>query len=125
MLPWNPQGSIRGKIPQLRSALEGHVTDHHRFILNELMDHLEYLEGQIERFSQRIEEVTGPFEEAIKEVARLPGFEKRSAENVIVLDMISLVSNEAEGPPFCRLAWLFHAYAASRGNGQPLHIQYT
>jgi transposase len=74
---------LRGKIPQLRSALEGHVTDHHRFILNELMDHLEYLEGQIERFSQRIEKIIGPFEEAIEEVARLPGFEKRSAENVI------------------------------------------
>lgn len=74
---------LRGKIPQLRSALEGHVTNHHRFILSELMDHLEYLEGQIERFSQRINEVSGPFEEAIEEVARLPGFEKRSAENVI------------------------------------------
>jgi transposase len=74
---------LRGKIPQLRSALEGHVTDHHRFILSELIDHLEYLEGQIERFSQRINEVSGPFEEAIEEVARLPGLEKRSAENVI------------------------------------------
>jgi len=74
---------LRGKIPQLRCALEGHVTDHHRFILNELMDDLEYLEGQIERFSQRIDQVSGPFEEAIEEVARLPGFEKRSAENVI------------------------------------------
>jgi transposase len=74
---------LRGKIPQLCLALEGQVTDHHRFLLSELIDHLEYLEGQIERFSQRIEEVSGPFEEAIQEVARLPGLEKCSAENVI------------------------------------------
>lgn len=74
---------LRGKIPQLRLALEGHVTAHHRFILSELLDHIEYLEGQIERFSQRIEEVNCPFEQAIEEVARLPGFEKRSAENVV------------------------------------------
>ncbi len=74
---------LRGKIPQLRLALEGQVTDHHRFLLGELINHLEYLEGQIERFSQRIEEVSGPFEEAIHEVARLPGLEKCSAENVI------------------------------------------
>lgn len=74
---------LREKIPQLRLALEGNITDHHQFILSELMDHLEYLEGQIERFSERIEEVSGPFEEAIQEVACLPGFERRSAENVL------------------------------------------
>ncbi len=74
---------LRGKIPQLRLALEGHVTDHHRFILSQLIDHIDYLEGQIERFSQRIEEISGPFREAIEEVARLPGFKKTAAENLI------------------------------------------
>ncbi len=74
---------LREKIPQLQLALEGHVTDHHRFILSELMDHIDYLEGQIERFSQRIEEVSGPFREAIEEVARLPGFRNTASENLI------------------------------------------
>ncbi len=74
---------LRGKIPQLRLALDGHVTDHHRFMLRELMDHLDYLDEQIDRFSQRIEEICRPFAEAIEEVARLPGFEKRASENMI------------------------------------------
>ena len=74
---------LREKIPQLRLALQGHVTDHHRFVLGELMDHIEYLERQIERFSARIEEISRPFEQAIEAVARMPGFEKRSAQNVI------------------------------------------
>jgi len=74
---------LRDKIPDLCRALEGHVTDHHRFILSELMNHLEYLEGQIERFSRRIEEISGPFEEALREITLLPGFEQRSAENVV------------------------------------------
>lgn len=74
---------LRGKIPQLQMALEGHVTDHHRFVLKQLMDHLEYLESQIEIFSQRIEAVSRPFEEAIEAAARLPGFQRRSAENLI------------------------------------------
>ncbi len=85
---------LRGKIPQLGLALEGQVTDHHRFLLSKLMDHLEYLEGQIERFSQRIEEVSGPFEEAIQEVAHLPGLERRSAENV----MAEIGSNMGQFP---------------------------
>jgi transposase len=74
---------LRGKIPQLRLALEGHVTDHHRFMLDKLMDQLDYLDRQIDEFSQRIDEVSRPFAEAIEEVGRLPGFEKRAAENTI------------------------------------------
>lgn len=74
---------LRGKIPELQRALEGHVTDHHRFVLKQLMDHLDYLETQIEVFSQRIEEVSRPFEEALEAVTQLPGFERRSAENLI------------------------------------------
>jgi transposase len=77
------RSKLRGKIPQLQLALEGHVTDHHRFILGELMDQLDHLDGQINRFSQRIEEISRPFAEAIEQVARLPGFEKRAAENTI------------------------------------------
>jgi transposase len=74
---------LRGKIPQLQLALEGHVTDHHRFMLSELMEQLDHLDEKIDRFSQRIEDISRPFAEAIQEVARLPGFEKRAAEVVI------------------------------------------
>jgi len=74
---------LREKIPELCLALQGQVTDHHRFVLGELMDHIEYMERQIDRFSARIEEISRPFEKAIEAVARMPGFEKRSAQNVI------------------------------------------
>jgi transposase len=74
---------LRQKIPDLRLALQGHVTDHHRFVLAELMDQLEDLEDRIERFTKRIEEISGPFAPAIKAVAELPGFDQRSAQNVV------------------------------------------
>ena len=74
---------MRGKIPQLRLALEGHVTDHHRFMLSQLVDQLDYLDRQIDLFSQRIEEASRPFARAIEEVMRLPGFQKVASENVI------------------------------------------
>ena len=65
-------------------ALEGNVADHHRFMRKGRMDHLEYLEHQIEQFSRRIEEVSRPFVPAIEAVASLPGFDQRSAQNVVV-----------------------------------------
>jgi len=74
---------LRGKIPQLQLALEGHVTDHHRFMLSQLIDQLDYLDRQIDLFSQRIEEVSRPFAAAIEEVMRLPGFKRGGSENVI------------------------------------------
>jgi transposase len=39
---------LRGKIPQLRLALEGHVTDHHRFMLGQF-DGSARLSGQADR----------------------------------------------------------------------------
>jgi transposase len=74
---------LRAKIPELCVALDGHVTEHHRFVLGELMDQLEDLERRIERFNRRIEEISGPFVHAIQAIAELPGFDRRSAQNVV------------------------------------------
>jgi len=48
-------GQLRGKIPQLREALDGHVTDHHRFLLRTHLEHAEYIERQIAALTERIE----------------------------------------------------------------------
>jgi transposase len=74
---------LRNKIPELRRALEGKVTDHHRFLVGQLLAQVEHLEGQIEALSRRIEEVSRPFASANKALSSLPGFEQRSAQNVV------------------------------------------
>lgn len=74
---------LREKIPQLQLALHGRVTDHHRFLLKSLMDHLSYLEGQIERFNERIEVASLPFEKAISALIPIPGYDRLSAQNVV------------------------------------------
>ena len=51
------RGSLRKKAIPLRRALEGRVTEHHRFQLGLLMDQLGQLEGLIARLDARIIEV--------------------------------------------------------------------
>jgi transposase len=76
-------GRMREKIPLLEQALVGKVTEHHRFLLKALLDQLTYLESQIERFNQRIEQEAHPFERAITALIPIPGFDRISAQCVI------------------------------------------
>lgn len=64
---------LRGKIPQLRQALRGHVTEHHRFMLRTLMDHVRHLDDLIGRLDQRIEEAMSPFAKAVERLVTIPG----------------------------------------------------
>jgi len=48
------RGRLRGKRPELKRALAGRLTAHHRFLLDSHLQHIEFLEEQIKRFSQEI-----------------------------------------------------------------------
>lgn len=50
------KGRLREKIPELRRALEGHVTGHHRYMLKRLFEQLEFLETQIGHADKEIAE---------------------------------------------------------------------
>jgi transposase len=75
---------LRLKIPQLKAALTGRVSEHHRFMLQLLMDQIEQDEQRIARLDQRIEEVMSPLEKtALKLLDEMPGIDRRAAENVL------------------------------------------
>ena len=74
---------LRAKLPALREALRGHLTDHHRFMLRQLMDHLDYLDRQIAAFDKRIEVLMRPFQEAIARLMTMPGVGLLTAQNVL------------------------------------------
>ncbi len=79
------EGRLRGKKPQLRQALQGHLTEHHVFLLETMLGHLNYLEQEIAKFSQRIEECLRPFlkPEQIQRLDLIPGVNQRTIENVV------------------------------------------
>ena len=77
------RGRLRQKRLDLTLALEGCLTDHHRFMLQSLLDHVAYLERQIAVFDRRIEDLTRPFDPALALLLDLPGFAERTCQNVL------------------------------------------
>lgn len=77
------RGALRGKIPELRRALHGLVSDHHRFLLRTLLRQVEQLEGLIAEYTARIEEVGAPFARAVGRLESIPGLGSRAAEVIV------------------------------------------
>jgi transposase len=77
------QGQLRGKIPELEKALQGHVTEHHRFMLALLWKQLTQQEELIAELDRRIEEQTRPFAGEIERLDTVPGADRRVAEIVL------------------------------------------
>jgi transposase len=74
---------LRGKIPELKLALYGRVTDHHRFLLRALLDQIESLEGLIARYDAQIEQAMAPFAGAAERLRGIPGVGELAAEVIV------------------------------------------
>jgi transposase len=93
------RGKLRGKIPQLKQALCGHVTPHHQFMLEQLLDHLTHLEGQLGRFHERIAEALRPFvdEATFERLDAIPGVNRETIENVVAEIGVDMKQFPTEG----------------------------
>ncbi len=83
-LAQSAHGRMKPKIPQLELALQGKFRDHHRFMLKQLLSHLDHLDQQIAQFNARIEEFTAPFvdEELQEKLDVVPGVDRNTIQNV-------------------------------------------
>lgn len=74
------KGRMRTKLEELEQALSGAVTDHHRFLLGEQLNLVEYYEMFIERLSAEVEKHLVPFQKEIEILDSIPGVSQRTAE---------------------------------------------
>lgn len=77
------KGLLRNKLPEMRLALEGRVTEHHRFMLKELLDHQQFVEKKMAEVEAEIERRMRPFEAEVKRLDTIPGVDRVTAWSLI------------------------------------------
>jgi transposase len=77
------QRSLRRKRPALAEALTGRVTAHHRFLLAQLLRHIEFLDEAIATCDGRIATCTAAPADAVARLDTIPGVARRTAETIV------------------------------------------
>ena len=77
------KGTLRNKIPQLKLALEGDITDHHRFMLRQWLDMLDFVNRKIVLLEQQILEKSRPFEAMVHTWMQVPGLRRINAFSLL------------------------------------------
>lgn len=77
------KGKLRAKPEQVEAALVGTFTEHHAFLLKQLLAQVEFVTAQITECDLHVEELCRPFAPTIEHLQTLPGVGKRGAEQIV------------------------------------------
>lgn len=77
------RGRLRAKLPELRKALEGRVQPQHRFLLQRLLAHIDFLEQSITQVEQEIAQHLCPFEEAMDLMQSITGLQATTSAGIL------------------------------------------
>jgi transposase len=77
------RGCLVPRVQALAEALRGTFSDHHAFLLQQLLTQTDQLTVLITACDQRITELVSPYQEALRRLQAIPGVGRRSAEVLI------------------------------------------
>jgi len=77
------RGVMRKKIPDLAMALQGRFGAHHALLARMHLEHVDQLNGMIQRLDGEIDQVVAPFAEQVGLLRTIPGIGERTAQVLI------------------------------------------
>ncbi len=77
------KGRLRAERPTLEEALRGQVGQHQRLVLDSLLRHVDFLDGEIARMDQDVSARLGSSDDVIARLDQIPGIGRRTAEDII------------------------------------------
>jgi transposase len=76
---------LRATPEELVAALQGRLTDHQRLMLQMQLDHVRYLDQQIEALDGEVGKRLAPFEAQLRQLDTIPGVSQRVAEVMVAV----------------------------------------
>lgn len=76
-------GSVKASRTEIAEALEGNVTDHHRFMLALHLRHIEAIDVEVQILEERIQKALEPFRDAVDLIQTHPGIGPDAAASII------------------------------------------
>ncbi len=77
------RGKLKSKVDQLAEALNGKVTDHHRFLLKLHLNNIAFLAEQIQEIDEQIQKCMIPFRKEKTLIQTIPGISETTASAII------------------------------------------
>ena len=77
------RGRLKASRAELREALHGRVTEHHRFVIQLHLTQIDGLEGAIAAIDARIGDALGPVHAAVRLLATMPGLSETTARSLV------------------------------------------
>jgi len=77
------KGRLRNKIPELVEALTGNLRAHHRFMIEQSLQHIAFLTESIARLDVQIDKCMAPFRQVEANLKTIPGVKKKTAEGIV------------------------------------------
>jgi transposase len=88
---------LRSKIPQLKRAPSGQVTEHHRYQLKAPMEHVAHLEGLIRQIGGRVALLMTPYADQPERPMTIPGIDRQAAEAIVAEVGVDMSRSPAAG----------------------------
>jgi transposase len=112
------RGRAKQKIPQLVTALEGHrMSDHHRALIRFSLDHLIFLEAQIQRIDaavvQRI--CLSGYQQPFELLQTIPGIQEDSAASILAETGVDMSVFPSAGHLSSWVGWTMSRQPTKRG----------
>ncbi len=76
-------GRMRPKIASLTEALVGRFASHHGVVARAILDHIDFLDAEIERLDEEVAKRMTPFEPAVQLLVTIPGVGRQVAEVIV------------------------------------------
>ena len=77
------KGRLKEKREELARAVEGRLRPHHRLLVRQHLEHIDFLNAAIEEVSREVEARLRPFDAAIRRLDEIPGVNRRIAEVIL------------------------------------------